>query len=95
MSHNAFVTVLLAGWLLMFPPLDKTSDPWKVIVNAPILEWEQVGAHDSANACEAARSKGIELAETDWRDTSMAPVFTLQARMSRCVPADHIYPPRK
>ncbi len=57
--------ILLGGWLLMLPPLDQGPgnpriNEWKVIRDAPILDWEQIGAYDSADACENARGRGIE-----------------------------------
>lgn len=100
-------TVLLSGWLLMFPQLDippnsKSVDEWKILSGAPITDWEQVGAYDSAQACEDAREAGIQKTQKDRneepleiRGISPRWLFSVQAIKSRCVPADHIYPPKK
>lgn len=59
--------MLLGGWLLMVPPLDKT-DSYKVREDAPITEWSQEEAFDSARACEVARS-GLERYGRDGRQS--------------------------
>lgn len=44
---------LMAGWLLMLPPMiDDRYNP-----NAPIEQWEQASAHDSAKQCETAKER--------------------------------------
>jgi hypothetical protein len=100
MNRNAFAAVLLSGWLLMFPRLDEELKT--ILLDVPILDWEQVGAYDSAKACEGARERGIDLTAKDrdripselWDKTGVL-LFWRQAMQSRCVPADYIYPPRK
>ncbi len=89
--------ILLSGWVLMSPPLDRSpssaSADWKVNLSAPISQWEQVRAYDSAEACESDRQNRIALAQDmASRFPGLAPPPD-GSRYLRCVPADSIYPP--
>lgn len=95
---------LLSGWLLMQPPLDRppnsSAAKWKVVLDVPIRDWEQVRAFDSAEACESERLSEFLMAQESIRMSlrtglPLYPVFSDQAYRSRCIPADHIYPPKK
>jgi hypothetical protein len=102
------VWVLLSGWLLMQPPLEpsqnKKLEEYRVLGGEPVTHWEQLGAYDTAAACEHARRAHVEHTQAqmeDWRKRSTQATAVMgghlfaQAGISRCVPADHIYPPRK
>jgi len=43
----------LVGWYLMVPPLFKQG----INSNAPLSDWDQKGAFDTADKCEEARSR--------------------------------------
>jgi len=88
------------------PPVDRNQlSETKVSIGAPIATWEQVGAIDTAVACETARRAGIESSRQEMDKMRRTPggseaerlvqLFYFQALDSRCVPADHNYPPRK
>jgi hypothetical protein len=68
------------GWLLMVPPvLDKrtlNAIGTRAAINAPVSEWDQEEAFDSAEKCEEARRRLIASRHFD-------PVDSL----SRCLPA--------
>jgi hypothetical protein len=109
--------VLLAGWLLMLPPI--TADPKRpgqvgeaVRSELPVTDWEQYSAYDSAEQCERAReeiigARGSRSESADERaEKPDAPAYirngadhtfrmSMQARYSRCVPPELVYPPRK
>jgi hypothetical protein len=78
MKHRTAI-ILLGGWVLMIAPEGNT--------NAPITEWIQAGAFDTAADCERERMPFINN-QTD--SSNMASlIMTL-----RCVPAEDIYPPK-
>ncbi len=108
LSSSFLVYILLGGWLLMQPPLDHSPDKkleeLRVLGWKPIIFWDQLAAYDTAAACERARQAHMEQRQAqmeDWRKRGtqasavMGTHFFTQASLSRCVPADHIYPPRK
>jgi hypothetical protein len=108
MKRNAIAAVLFSGWLLMQPPLepspDKKLENARVLGGEPVISWDQLAAYDTAAACEHARQAHVEQTRAqmeDWRKRGtqasavMGSHFFGQAAMSRCVPASHIYPPRK
>ena len=73
----------------MMPPLTKGPDGavnLRLAIKAPMTEWLQVGAFDTAEECERARPGVLAtLKAGDW-----ATIF----KGARCVPAEHIYPPK-
>lgn len=73
--------VLLGGWLLMIAPgHENTRDPAK-----PVSQWVQMFAYDTAADCEAQRVDFLSKAPESGQ--------RLLAERTRCVPAEHIYPP--
>jgi hypothetical protein len=91
--------LLLSGWLLMFPP----TDGQKVLIDEDIRKWEHVAAFDTARECQDMRLGGMEWHKRQgeeigkssdawrrWNDLEKQ-----RAVASRCIPADHIYPPKK
>ena len=53
MNPSYAAALALVGWYLMLPPW---SGPGKFNDKAPILEWQQAGAFDSASECERDRN---------------------------------------
>jgi hypothetical protein len=99
MRDSAFAPWLLAGWLLMSPPLQKDAKApggYRVDPAAKVADWTQVSAHDSATDCERAKSEkaveAISLAERLGRKDGLDELAA-SARHSVCVPSDYIYPP--
>ena len=105
MRHRGAL-VLLAGWLLMYPPLTKQADgTYSMQSAAPVARWVQDSAYDTVGKCESIRDSMAAAALRDlgpddgqpptsersweWR-TAIRRAFAV----SRCVPAEHIYPPR-
>jgi hypothetical protein len=108
MNRHALAAALFSGWLLMQPPLDISPGSGKpkgrVLGGAPIINWNQGAAFDTAAACESARQADIRDGERKLEDArkgghqatvEVEELLWLQSLTSRCVPADHIYPPRK
>lgn len=94
---------ILAGWLLMQPPLIQEPgkpDRYKIDFRAPIEQWIQISAHDTASECERRRvdelKTDIDVTQkaTGKTDVSKEPLVDAGFR-ARCVPADHIYPPKQ
>jgi hypothetical protein len=51
-SH--FVAVALAGWILLFPPID--YEHLKVISSSPLPDWETYLSFDTASECNKYRA---------------------------------------
>ena len=94
---------IFAGWLLMQPPLIQEPgkpDRYKVDLHAPIEQWIQISAHDNAAECERRRRDELTTVidftqrATGKTDVSKEPIVDAGSR-ARCVPADHIYPPKQ
>jgi hypothetical protein len=94
-------SVLLAGWLLMSPPLTKDAKApsgYRVDTGAKLDDWSQVSAHDSAADCERARSArivdliGAAQQLSGKKDALEQPMVNAATR-SLCVPTDTIYAP--
>jgi hypothetical protein len=60
MNPRHVATLALVGWYLLQPPW---SAPNKFDVSAPLSKWDQDSAHDSAAACEQAKSAMVYAAE--------------------------------
>ena len=99
MHVQAAATTLLAGWLLMSPPLIKDAKApggFRLDSTAKVADWNQLSAHDSATDCERAKSQraldaismGRRLAGK--KDTSDEPLVN-EAMHALCVPSDYIY----
>src|SRR6058998_21379 len=101
MRRHARAVILLGGWLLMWPLVLKENQLHKEMLGdeeilppgTPVEKWEVSRAYDSAKACEAMRDQyqmnrknyaGFALSATGWE----------AAARIRCVPAEHIYPPK-
>jgi len=81
--------VLVAGWLLMVPlPKDGPDGTRVPDLDRPVAEWIQGKAYDTAEACEEMREIGRNL-------EGATPERLAFTRASRCVPAEHLYPPKK
>jgi hypothetical protein len=99
MHTRAAGTTLLAGWLLMSPPLIKDAKApggYRLDSNAKVADWNQLSAHDSATDCERAKSQraldAISMSQrlAGKKDTSEEPVVN-EAMHALCVPSDYIY----
>jgi len=78
--------MLLGGWLLMMPPAGQGDTP---DLGAPMQQWDQRAAYDTAKDCESAKSSAYRMATPN---TMTERLKNRYAEM-RCVPAEHIYPP--
>jgi hypothetical protein len=91
--------LLLGWWLLLQPP---TTEDGHISEGKPLTAWEQMSVHDEARACEAAKTRNVELFG-EWAADEGRPAdrrararrLVGRAVASRCVPAEHIYPPAK
>jgi hypothetical protein len=92
--------ILLGGWLLMQPGVlpGRTGKGW-VAVDRPVATWEHVAAFDSAADCEQARGRHWADAEGEYGAAKHdlndpEQLRWIQATLTRCVPAEHVYPPK-
>ena len=86
------------GWYLLRPPVAPVSGGGEPVVSdAPLREWDRVGAYDTAPACEAARRELLatfaplthdERKMLSPRQTGLVVVAGLAAARSRCVASD-------
>jgi hypothetical protein len=99
MHLRAAGTTLVAGWLLMSPPLIKDSKApggYRLDSDAKVADWNQLSAHDSATDCERAKSQraldAISMSRrlTGKKGASDEPLVT-EAMHALCVPSDYIY----
>jgi hypothetical protein len=51
------------GWYVLTPPLDSAQQDWKVRLWAPLSQWSQDGAFDSAHDCERERKTRKAMAD--------------------------------
>ena len=80
---------LVIGWLLMVPPPKDGPNGTKVPdFDKPVAQWIQAKSYDTAAACEEMRDIGRDL-------EGVPPDRLAFTRGSRCVPAEHLYPPAK
>ena len=78
--------LLLCGWLLMMPPAGQGDKP---DVDAPMKEWDQRAAYDTAKDCETGKLSAFKTATPNTMNDRLKNRYTEM----RCVPAEHIYPP--
>lgn len=92
-------SLIVAGWLLMSPPLVKDAKApggYRLDSAAKIDEWTQVSAHDSATDCERAKSeKAVDViaaaAQLAGKKDVLDQPLVNAAMHALCVPADYIY----
>ena len=53
----------------------------------PISQWRQIAAYDTAAACEKGRTGMMNTMSPEAADASLL--------QTRCVPAEHVYPPAR
>ena len=101
---HARAAVLLGGWLLLFPrPKETTENKLALDIEAPLSQWEQVGAFDSQAKCRRARTVALagkvvsteKEAKTGERLPLPADARDSRFSLSRCVPAEHVHPPKE
>ena len=88
-SHRAGI-LSVAGWLLMTPPSMKQEGKMTPNSEAPLSEWHQDSAYDTARECEAARIVNFGGMKHEGR-SDLADYYV----NARCVPADQVYPSKK
>lgn len=101
--------VLLGGWLLMLPPCIEDRATEKDIdiqceIVAPLTAWTVGGKYDSKRQCKQSAKRaagGCWHPDTDGMSPEAAARALTEARVKatqwanyRCVPAEHIYPPK-
>jgi hypothetical protein len=57
---GSLATASAQRWLLLEPPLDGTSDLGKVLDEAPLAQWNRIGAYDTEGTCEARRNEAVK-----------------------------------
>ena len=88
MSRRAQAVLLFGGWLLMLPPIKDG----RIDEDAPIAKWRQWSAHDTAQACQSEQTQVF--AQAKKKNSNMGPVMEEAIVAARCVPSEHIYPPK-
>ncbi len=53
------------AWVLICPPIEWTNNQPTLKATAPISEWEQIRAYDSASGCEAGREPVISKGDSE------------------------------
>ncbi len=95
--------LLLGGWLLMYPSVARNSDgSGRLRTDLPVAQWEQHSAYDKAADCqihleEFANKGSANVGKGGWDKTKLLPTqaYDVAIQSARCVPAEHIYPPKK
>src|SRR4029450_9110642 len=91
--------LVVAGWLLMSPPLIKDAKApggYRLDSGAKVADWNQLSAHDSATDCERAKSQraldAISMSQrlSSKKDAAAEPLVN-EAMHALCVPSDYIY----
>jgi hypothetical protein len=99
MDMRAAGATLVAGWLLMSPPLIKDAKApggYRLDSNAKVADWNQLSAHDSATDCERAKSQraldAISMSQrlAGKKEAQEEPLVN-EAMHALCVPSDYIY----
>ena len=99
MRMQASGALIVAGWLLMSPPLVKDAKApggYRLDSSAKVGDWNQVSAHDSATDCERAKAQkavdAISIAQqtASKKDVLEEPLVT-EAMHALCVPAEYLY----
>jgi hypothetical protein len=80
------------GWLLMVPYLEGTLDNARVRRDLPINQWRQTEAFDRAWAFEHAKTAMLKFL-LDGGTKAYSSTYSAW-NDARCIPADHLYPPR-
>jgi len=100
MTQRACGVVLVAGWILLSPPIvkdGKAPGGARVDSSAKLEDWNQVSAHDSATDCERAKSEKTVAAISMMKQLSKKDVLeeppVSAAMHSLCVPAEYLYGP--
>ena len=87
-------------WLLLEPPVDETSDRVKVLDQAPLAQWNRIGAYDREATCESRRNEAVRATMEEYvRLSTSAPLPSMdvwlavardrrRAEASSCVSAD-------
>jgi hypothetical protein len=91
--------IAVSGWLLLATPADRSL---------PLVEWDQLSAHDTARECEAARAEMSEqmMSAINYRikvqgkrrlteEERTMNAFLWGQLKARCVPSDLLGPDKK
>jgi hypothetical protein len=93
--------LVVAGWLLMSPPLVKDAKApggYRLDSSAKVADWNQVSAHDSATDCERAKAQkamdAISMTQqlSGKKDVLDQPLVN-EAMHALCVPSEYLYGP--
>ena len=93
--------LVVAGWLLMSPPLVKDAKApggYRLDSSAKVAEWNQVSAHDSVTDCERAKAqKAVDAISMSQQIAGKKNVLDQPlvdaALHALCVPSDYLYGP--
>jgi hypothetical protein len=93
--------LVVAGWLLMSPPLVKDAKApggYRLDSSAKVAEWNQVSAHDSATDCERAKAQkavdAISMTQQIAGKKNVLEQPLVDAAMhALCVPSEYLYGP--
>jgi len=88
MRRHARAVILLGGWLLMQAPHNRGT--LEGDLDAPLSQWTQLVAFDTAKECEQERVRVRRAVEARLHDALQAPVVSDE----RCVPSEAVYAPR-
>jgi hypothetical protein len=99
MRIQASGLLLVAGWLLMSPPLVKDATApggFRLDSSAKVADWNQLSAHDNATDCERAKAqKAVDAITMTQRIAGKKDVLdeplVNEALHALCVPADYLY----
>jgi hypothetical protein len=101
MRNQTSGALVVAGWLLMSPPLVKDAKApggYRLDSSAKVADWNQVSAHDSATDCERAKAQkavdAISMAQhiAGKKDVLDEPLVN-EAMHALCVPSEYLYGP--
>jgi hypothetical protein len=85
-------TVLAEGWYLLMPPI--TAESFEILAEAPLHQWRQVHAYDTAEQCETSRRNAMsvekERSELKWHARNADPADRRKSQELKRAAAEYI-----